>query len=63
MQNKKEPKPIKADSKRKTAEAVVSASAKLQAMTSAMLENPGIGVRVNPKTYKELKAFMRENVK
>jgi hypothetical protein len=32
-------------------------------MTSAMLENPGIGVRVNPKTYKELKAFMRENVK
>jgi len=53
----------RANAKRKTAEAVVVASEKLQDMTWQKAQNPGIGYRVNPKTFKELKAFMKENVK
>ena len=53
----------RADAKRKTAEALVVASAKLQNMTWQKQQNPGIGYRVNPKTFKDLKAFMKENVK
>ena len=53
----------RADAKRKTGEALVVASAKLQNMTWQKQQNPGIGYRVNPKTFKDLKAFMKENVK
>jgi len=53
----------RANAKRKTAEAVVVASEMLQDMTWQKQQNPGIGYRVNPKKFKDLKTFMKENVK